>query len=46
MVLFNVCSEKIWKLVSYVYSHGIHPEEEADEGVVGDVAKEHAEWSV
>ena len=32
--------ENIWELLSHIDRHGTHPEEEADERVMGDVAEE------
>ena len=46
MFFFPVCRHQVGELVRDVDSHGIHPEEEADEGVVGDVPQENTKAGV
>ena len=46
MFFFSMCCHQVGELVRDVDCHGIHPEEEADEWVVGDVAQENTKAGV
>ena len=39
-MVFWFLFENVWELLSHIDCHGTHPEEEADECVMGDVAEE------
>ena len=41
-MVFWFLFKNVWELLSHIDRHGTHPEEEADECVMGDVAKEDA----